>query len=343
MLDSDSNMKGPRRRAEVRSSTASVPTDGPLTELQRSAGNAAVARLMNSRQRTPLGKRAVYRPDIRQVIAQRLVMDKFNVVGETHDVSVKREEKERQFAKEETGSSNYWTETDFVIDGELADPPQLRVMQCAAVVVNALDEISTVTEDTKSENAIVQDEREVYSSRYPGFGAEAENIQLHADQILTSFDLIRRMLGAITPGVLAGLSDEMLTAVYGPWKTTPLVLETYQSFFEAASGDGYNEERIKKWQQTVGEFDDYCKALSSSWRLVLPDGQESDMHYQLLRSEAMKDAAEKANDGDMRGVWKIGDQHLSEIRELEGYSELKAHYESEAEFDAAFQEWKPKT
>src|SRR5215207_1765157 len=45
---------------------------------------------------------------------RRLVADKLNVVGETHTESDLRRDAEKRFALAKTGSTNYWTEAEFL-------------------------------------------------------------------------------------------------------------------------------------------------------------------------------------------------------------------------------------
>jgi hypothetical protein len=74
-------------------------------------GESALQRMENGEHRPIL--LSISSPIQRVVQLAKLVKDKLNVAGENHDESDKRRNKEREFARTETGSENYWQEGDF--------------------------------------------------------------------------------------------------------------------------------------------------------------------------------------------------------------------------------------
>jgi hypothetical protein len=92
---------------------AGVPVNDDAA-LEREAdvmGESALQRMENGEHRPIL--LSISSPIQRVVQLAKLVKDKLNVAGENHDESDKRRNKEREFARTETGSENYWQEGDF--------------------------------------------------------------------------------------------------------------------------------------------------------------------------------------------------------------------------------------
>jgi hypothetical protein len=228
-----------------------------------------------------------------------LVTDRLNVIGENHIEDADNLENEKKVSTAMAGGG-YWDELTFMTTAGItgggtkeitADPPTLQFLSKIDAVKNLTKEFSGA----------------FGSKRHAIFAIKAHVIKPKIDGLITkaknNFDNLKDLT---SPGVLT-------SGEFGRIEPRLKALEDLQTALtELASvyADGKDYTSTDKVLIKT-KYDAIVTAREKMTEDMMP---ESDLH--LLRSKAMHEAAQQQ--AGKKGIWKIGDLHVNEIKAIPG-------------------------
>jgi hypothetical protein len=213
-----------------------------------------------------------------------LDLDELNVVGEEHAESVPRRAAERAFVEATTGSSDYWTESQFPdpvrSDARPADRPEYRALHSAALLVKFVERLAPPKEFTLSS--------EEFASRV----ATWKNTMKAGRKALAAMDVT----AATVKKAVKAIIDAAEHAI---------------GKYEGKSPREYPADAVAMvaaLAQVTGPLLANLTAAAGARGLDTADRVESGIRA--LRSAVMWDAALKTV---RLGVWKVGNGHVDDL------------------------------
>jgi hypothetical protein len=316
-------------------------TASDVLQLQRTIGNQAVDRLLTQRAQTqPTQKHGstdlgavinrdrgngqpvdagIQRSIGHKGIIQRrakLESDKLNVVGENHHASEQREEQEKVFCKEKTNDERYESEDSMKVgkieeDRVHGDDLQLRMLQMMTSMVNIYDALSQKLE--KKETA----KKDEILDLVANYKRASETMGPEVKQYSLSFgdyqEILEEMIewdenaGKIATSLNNLAEKEVwdeqgLVADVGKWSgVMKKVLSTPIAALRKAAiwaKENWVSGEVR------GSENDYTDEKTYADRGV-----------SMQRSIKMDEFA-RTHGATMKGVWKVGQTHVDEIRKL---------------------------
>jgi hypothetical protein len=267
--------------------------------LQGSLGNRATGALLGG------GARAVLQ-------RKPLVPGKLNVAGENHDDSKARREPERRYSTAYT-NGGYWREGEFravvpfweklFSNPKLGDPLLLR----AEFIVGQLKEKTLPLYLQPIANGEVPIDMQV--------GPLALAWEVVQEKLLKDIGQVRNAVDRALDD--PGERDEAQRALQFKGQ-----LET---IIEDLKGDATAAAVLPSVQRAIKTFEDDVARREAT--------QDQAM---MARSVAMHKAAKSAHAAGLTGLWKVGDQHIEQMRTQQA---VKYELLTKAEFNADFEHW----
>jgi hypothetical protein len=310
--------------------------------LQRAVGNAALCGVLRAAEceRAPAAA-----PGAGPLVQRAVERARFNVVGEQHDESEKapRRALEKEMAAQ-LGLA-YWTENAFEVD--VGARPVFGaslwhlVLQSAAFIAADLESLARAVTLTRrlvtgeDGAAHVDHRRETLETRLQQLDAEAAQLRIaarrldptgEADDLVDAVSEISVYLRAVVPDYrdeLEDLADVAADARCGALADLVEALETSVGFWRSQvvailRSHGYDPEVIGP-----GEHGLSAEALV-------------EQHIVRERSMHMYLAAESAAAAGRTGMWKVGDEHVSDMTGQPGTSFTLT---GRSEFDDVYSAW----
>jgi hypothetical protein len=274
-----------------------------------------------------------------------LLPGKVNLVGESHDVSGPRQDREKEFVTEMMGpGAGYWTEYKFQAkdagQGERsADPMEYRGAQATAellfkfgglcdIAKNRADEVKTVGDDAKSLGDAVSAVMRFFQDLkdFWAFRAKMAN-SWDRDQVSDS-DESRAVLGAV----------DMV------WEFFGAKVNDFLTNMDTAQNNP--TERLRVIGQigairTLGDSGDDLPALSEQLSAAVgSEGTDSAGLADEINAMRSKRMAEEAASSGLAGVWKVGDIHIEDLMKgRAGVDTSGINVVTGEDFERAFKEW----
>ncbi|MGW6928601.1 hypothetical protein ACWGE0_00970 [Lentzea sp. NPDC054927] len=258
---------------------------------------------------------------------QRAVAEgKFNIVGEDHDKTDRRETFERDFAKAK--GLEYWRENEFEHDGKPGDPPQLIILQKVsflgdhATVSRAwLAEITRSLSDPAADATALRASLGALLDALPSVPIAMSLYKVTQRKGMPAvakdcLPLVRLTNGvhALRPRLMVGAGlAEALREVDG--KLAELISGAEDIIRDTAYGSDLLPEGHDAWRPVVAE-------ISSQ------------------RSGHMLHRANKAAAAGVKGIWKVGDDHITEMGEIDLEPGRDVELTGRKEFSGQFKEWR---
>ncbi|MFZ6653820.1 DUF4157 domain-containing protein [Undibacterium sp. TJN19] len=260
---------------------------------------------------------------VQSTVAQRaLVKGKLNVVGENHDESDPRRVKESTYTKSELGEdAGYWGEGDFATGDRTGwgDPKHLRL----AELLSRLNKNFTPLEKL--------------TSRYPESEGEipADQLKLIRTALKVVLDTYMGRLVAeisVNIGLKKAGKDALTGHMDQPFVTwAKKALEIKKDIIKLIAGidqylidkSGEDELKLDLWATCFSAqyfSEESISALYKGNTLITEE-----------RSFAMEDAASQAH--DRKGVWKIGQAHVEDIKLITEEDAREYHLMDRSEFN----------
>ena len=311
-------------RSEMQNATQAKPrglVSDRLAVLQQTANSNACANVLKQFQSVANGSASAMQ-------LKALAANKLNVCGETHDESIPERNYEREYATEKTGGI-YKTESSFTVAADIfaptrfGDPSMLRAeMQLATLKQHLISELGMI-----SIGLIPND---------PMFANANGDKSLAWAAIRVP---IKRLLGYAMNEIDNAENAKADKAEGANAKDARKSIEALHGFVDVATADDLDAvEAI------------FNKAVASFASEVLGlDDIRDEAVVSRARSAAMHGAAKdnaNRNLNKKKGVWKVGDDHIAEIKQDQAAAELdsagSADYEvlTKAEFLADYNPWK---
>jgi len=241
------------------------------------------------------GKEKSKKRKISKNIAQFLLgtfdKNKLNVVGENHDESDKRRDKEKEWTKKQYDDKggHYWLEYEFNFNKRFGDPQDLRVK---FLYTSIRDNLYTLLDFiTKVTNKIynTDEEKNYYIQEYDKYIETANYyISLMSDELTMKnivFDICLDARILLCCDALKEKLNIIKTAIN--WETI-------------------NKQNVQKWIKEsliiTNDLDDKLRCKDTDSDTLCKD-----------RSVAMHSTATLACQHNKKGIWKIGDKHVWDI------------------------------
>ena len=215
-------------------------------------------------------------------LGTNLETGKLNVVGERHNESDKRRNVEIDYATWLFGKNHYWLEEQFIFKGAWGDPKDLRVKYCYTVIRDSLKEILG----------------QLYALVFnPGLYDDGK-YKLHFDDA--------------TYALLVIYSEFENNVVFNPdfdetiKKYCDVFGKTLLEIDEAKNEKKISESDVKKWRNSIIPG---CDDLDE--KLVVRINDSNSLRED--RSLDMHKVAENAQKNGIKGIWKIGNDHIRDI------------------------------
>lgn len=291
--------------------------------MQRRADRSEAVGTLEQMQRLADGSRAVAQ-------LKQITPGKLNVAGENHPQTDDREELEKAFAVDRSKSDGYWREQDFTIHEDEKDQVELEepVMRGDPDALR-VENIARLLEDT-----------------------DIEAMATPANW----FPFLRRLTGRVRSWVRGARRIAMAQAGWaGPSKEQGRALEDVEALLEVMDGlhEAAKPPKKKRFHKSpkpvVAVPEDVEKlqvlaaaALASTKAHIL--GVEDLRDFDVVaraRSDRMHEVAALAERKGLKGVWKIGDHHVTDIANQHA-DEVDYQLLSLVEFNAELKSWKKK-
>ncbi|HUQ59072.1 hypothetical protein [Lentzea sp.] len=256
-----------------------------------------------------------------QAVQRAVTEGKFNIVGEHHDKTDLREPSERDFAKQL--GLDYWREREFEFQDQPGDPPMWRALQkaaflgawarCASVPLkSAIEALSSDPIDV----AVVRADLRSVLKHLPAdaylfatgmyFDARSKGVP---EALAEACSPLAREANAVNPlrqivGIQCSVLEEATTITKSGALVATLnsMSDHFTSMIELAKGilneAGFNEV-----------YDDDLDDERLMWHELIAT-------VSLERSEEMLTNANNAAEASVTGMWKVGDDHIREMRGL---------------------------
>ena len=256
------------------------------------------------------------------VVQRALVKGKLNVVGENHDESDPRRVKESTYAKSELGDdAGYWGEADFALGDRTGwgDPKHLRLADLLSRIYKHFTPLEKLTID------------------FPNSQGELPAIQLRLirDSLQVALDTylvrlvaeisVNHQLKKAGKDALAGKMDEQfktwaLKGIAIKKEVVKLIAAIDQYLIDKS---GENELKWDLWTTCFGAQSFGEDSISAAYK-----GKDTVTEE---RSFEMEEAASQAH--DRKGVWKIGQTHVEDIKLITEEDARKYHLMDRSEFN----------
>lgn len=328
---------------------ASHLSPGDVLQLQRTIGNRAVTKLIPRQG-----------PD--SPIMRRIEQGKLNVVGETHKDSEPRRPAEKEMLTARYGFSpaQYWAEDDFKVGEQFGDSPRLLYAQSAAflhknlasteasltnllkqladpkvgqdTVLGYADLIRYYLQDIRDEDEQLRlAARRVADLAGPGEEAEEANLAAESSNIMQGYVEFHLEQLAVYPAPQVAAPSTAApapaaaatpgTAPPGPDFRSELLQDLTKLFAD-----------LKNWQKEVGQL------LTSLGYQPAESPEALRTKIREDRSEHMRTSAEAAAGQSIVGVWKVGDNHISDMQKGKPAAG-NVTLTPKAEFDQEYEAW----
>jgi hypothetical protein len=297
-----------------------------------------------------------------------LVPGKLNIVGEYHDESNRRREDEKKFAEAATKSPGYWTEEQFPgasqeADGQFADKAGVRALHSAAILAVHFqimaEEADRVVKSWAPAAA-------GWFARTPELPAEKPKAQVQRDpaqaqkvmketrqqlkQATGQADQVGDAQAAFTRFLNAHLSRVIQDRKYfgRTWQLDSATKEylPVQAVFDSVD-NAFRQYFISLYEAMEALSDSHASLLKVIPQLMvaadrpnLQSGDLSELENQ-LRLERSLLMGKAAGTSAQAGVWKVGEQHITDI--LSGTLDLdlsQLNVMTRARFNTLFRAWK---
>lgn len=318
-------------------------TAAEIMLLQRTSGNRAVMRLLARQHSAPTQVQAL-------AIQRKIESDKLNIVGENHAESNRRRDSEKAMMKER--SLVYWREGEFTYktDGTTkhGDSLSLRVLQAIpAFSIKSLEQhILSEAEQIRSAVELGQ------AVNIPGV---INTLKVGTNVIAGLFQELQKALLQLESSKRSAPSEDstfLIQAVdlysylgigFTHHKEAVLGAEQAQpdTIYETLISLG---TRLGNWSTHIAEF---FKTQGYDLEELAPTSpEEPSVEAQLYeqisgeRSSHMYMMAEEAAEKEgVKGVWKVGDHHVRDIRNAEEEQSPRVTLTSKEEFNQDYNSW----
>ena len=246
--------------------------------------------------------------------------NKLNVVGERHDISGMRRDLEKQYTRAIfEKKDSYWLEYEI---NDLSDDGGLLFGD--SIVLGILRSVGEITRLIEYLIKLL-DEKPVpdISRLYTGI----EEILIHIREIYFYFKFIEEMVLKRNKVLLSLLFKKPIELIMAYYKLYNTHLVKFGKYFEKQVKDKKLDEKshrdslrmeIKEKVETIYTWTEEGQAIEKFDTLAKFDIQSLTEQDPLdfLRSKHMQMFAER--NAAKKGIWKVGDDHIYEILELEG-------------------------
>lgn len=251
-----------------------------------------------------------------------VIQAKLYVIGESHPDTNLRLEQEKEFSAEEFGNA-FYLEQEYKLPGTQipADPRALKGLRDAMIPFYYTKEF---LDDSANMSAQELDEDAEYISDYIDKARyEFEELQKHPDP---RFQFEYRRLETIMPKLEElDTALEELRLVLNPEETTP--------------GEGL--KRGELIADIRAKYDNLRNSIIVLHKITLSHSKRMMRELDKSRSKGMAEALISTGD-EVQGVWKVGEGHIPEIREVlieEDQEQFLPQVISEAAFNYVFLKW----
>lgn len=257
-----------------------------------------------------------------------LVTNQLNLVGEYHDESDARRTTEQAFCKERSGSPNYWLEDDFPdlksfaaqsnVGAPVADLMEYRAAHGTAMLLIGFDRLADQAVNLAAPGAD--------QSGAAAFNTQFQELEELQDYVSGTWERST----APSVGIAVQTAYKMVGSACEPYKIA------------LGRGDGQHERAaalLKLVNSRPGVLDT-VKLLADKTGAKLTDYRDPRQLEDWLcmqRSRFMGLAA--VISFKARGVWKIGNQHITDLKKGSTVDVSKFHIVTRDEFNAEFTAW----
>jgi hypothetical protein len=248
-----------------------------------------------------------YSPEVYQFAS--LASNKLNVAGEYHGESEPRRNSENTFCRKKIGTKNYWTEHEFTY-AKIKDPNAKSAPSADLFLLRLLQSISIIDRYIKIINPDI-------TKATP---RAREN--LYSYSLMMVYDINRAILRE--DGF--ELNENQLAAIKKIRIPAKNVYEATIHYKGSPTPENFNILEIA-YNNFIVEYDTNKAFLSE---------RKEQEDIALARSTAMHTAAN--DQASQRGVWKIGNQHVIDIKAM--FKEIRYNILSRDEFQAEYKEWR---
>jgi len=303
-LEKEADVMG-AKALQMRAKTSGKPVD---------ASNA------KDQERHPL----VFKRSSNTPLQLKLRKNRFNVAGETHEISNGRRASEQAFTEHASGSPDYWQEKEFRmerLDGSyaLGDRAYLRAATMLQVAFNYNDDY-------------------FYNLNVLFEVAEGTNTESDFDELQTILGQMDEKRNEFFGYTIAELRREEDLEANDDWRAIKELLQSIQADYDGLMMvyASENAEELRPHVVTLREagraFNEKIKPAFETYGIREQDG--SDQSISRDRETQMNTNANLAQETGYRGVWKIGDDHVAGILGLG--AAITYNLVSEEEFESEY-------
>lgn len=322
-------------------------TTNDMLQLQRMIGNLAVNRLLvqgtspTQKHAQPLNIGIQRSMGQNKDIIQRranLESDKLNVVGENHSISEEREEDEKRFCEAKTNDKRYETEVSMKVgtpqvDRVHGDDILLRILQVMTSMVNIYEALSQ-----KLGIGISKQEAQNLITNY---GLASERMEGEIKQYIFSFGDYAPFADEMVEwdengGKLATALNKLISEE--PGDQNQLVnAEAWKRRMRMVLAAPFNALKLATTQAKQDWVSDQIRGSNSDY---MDPNTYADRGVSMQRSIKM-DEFIKNHGGGMKGIWKVGQRHVDEMRQLYQNGESDQYNLINAgDFETEYTQWK---
>jgi hypothetical protein len=311
---------------------------GDLLRLQRTVGNRTTAHLI---ARPP----DIGAPLTTATIRRKIEAGKLNIVGESHDKSDHRRAREKEMLK---SFGPYWEEDEFSYEvgdqtkhGDSLEHLVIQSLMFLSTNIQLLESRVqiAVMGPVDDQNTVLQIDRD-----------EVEKIQQSIDAALDETDQLRLAVKRLERSEAA--NDELIDAAREKWMDFERSLEDYRDDIEDAKENPEDmRQTLQKLPVSAGVWRDGIQRLLAAHGYDLstfipsPDGKNPAIEQAKKvvvgeRSLHMwVSAVEAAEQGHVRGVWMVGDEHVRD--DLRGETHPGVTLTTAEAFTKEYDAWYP--
>lgn len=239
-----------------------------------------------------------------RAVIQKLETEKLNVVGEDHDESNARRDRERAYCMS-VAPDGYWLEHEFQHEGQWGDDVLLRAISLLRKAAQAWQDIVSLLMTPMEDNL---EKKRVVGNRF------------------------REHIGYIHPSTI----QNAFAKQNGTWER---MVENYAKNY----GGAYASLKKYMNDETTDDdvTNNMLGIVLDVNKLTARFSEDEDLDRE--RSEHMHRVANRAQEAGKRGVWKVGDSHIFDMLIISSFRANKYHLESQAEFNAGLQNFENRT
>lgn len=242
----------------------------------------------------------------------KLVGDRLNIVGENHLESNSRRPLEQEYNQFTLPKSDYWLENKFIIPVEddkilMGDPPYLRFYTCFCLLENfdRVDGLPSPEEKVAIRTKMKNNFQNLAQANFE-YSVAIASLDIYSEDQNDSGDHFQ----------IAQIIQPELPALFYDLRRVESLLNELDSHRGKGEVEGAEDkEFIEELNEVFEDFRTTVKLTLKAFRNKRLDPFQNHLAIARLRSFAMAHAAAHPS-APKRGVWKVGQFHVDDMREL---------------------------